>query len=143
MNPKSKFQLFAVPLVLVLAALALPFLAPTYYVQFAAKILLMGMLAMALNLVVGFGGMVSLCHATFFGLAGYVLALASPEGQAASVWLTLPLAMIVCGLVAFVIGLLSLRTRGIYFIMVTLAFAQMAYFVVHDTGIGGDRKSVV
>ncbi len=137
MHHSSKLQTLALPLVIVLAAIALPFLAPTYYVQFASKILLMGMLAMALNLVVGFGGMVSLCHAAFFGLAGYVLALASPEGQAASVWLTLPLAMIVCGLVAMVIGALSLRTRGIYFIMVTLAFGEMLFYLFHDTKIGG------
>ena len=59
--------------VLVLAALAfavaLPFFAPGYYVQFASKAMLMGMLALSLNLVVGFGGLVSLCHAAFFGLA--------------------------------------------------------------------------
>jgi branched-chain amino acid transport system permease protein len=136
-NHPTKWRLSAVPVVLILAALALPFLAPTYYVQFASKILLMGMLAMALNLVVGFGGMVSMCHAAFFGLAGYVLALASPEGQAASIWLTLPLAMIVCGLVALIIGALSLRTRGIYFIMVTLAFGEMLFYLFHDTKIGG------
>ena len=137
MNARAKFQAIALPLALVLAAIALPFLAPTYYVQFASKILLMGMLAMALNLVVGFGGMVSMCHAAFFGLAGYVLALASPEGSAASIWTTLPLTMIVCGLAALIIGALSLRTRGIYFIMVTLAFGEMLFYLFHDTRIGG------
>jgi branched-chain amino acid transport system permease protein len=136
-NAQAKIKKFALPLALLLAAIALPFLAPTYYVQFASKILLMGMLAMALNLVVGFGGMVSMCHAAFFGLAGYALALTSPEGSAASIWTTLPLAMIACGLVAFVIGSLSLRTRGIYFIMVTLAFGEMLFYLFHDTKIGG------
>ena len=63
-------------------AIALPLLVPTYYVQFATKVLIMGLLAMALNLVVGFGGLVSLCHAAFFGLAGYVLALAAPQYEA-------------------------------------------------------------
>jgi branched-chain amino acid transport system permease protein len=134
---RGNFQTYAVPLVLVVAAVALPFLAPTYYVQFGAKILLMGMLAMALNLVVGFGGLVSLCHAAFFGLAGYILALASPQGEGASIWLTLPLAMAVCGFAALVIGALSLRTRGIYFIMVTLAFGEMLFYLFHDTKIGG------
>ena len=75
------------------AAIALPFLVPTYYVQFSAKALIMGMLAMALNFVVGHGGLVSLCHAAFFGLAGYVLALLSPRYDAASILLTLPLAV--------------------------------------------------
>ena len=72
------------------AAIALPFVVPNYYVQFASKALILGVLAMALNLVVGQGGLVSLCHAAFFGLAGYVLALMSPKYDAASLLLTLP-----------------------------------------------------
>lgn len=119
------------------AALALPALAPTYYVQFAAKALLMGLLALSLNLVVGFGGLVSLCHAAFFGLAGYVLGLVTPEGEGASIWWSLPAAMAAAGLVAAAIGALSLRTRGIYFIMVTLAFGEMLFYLFHDTQIGG------
>jgi branched-chain amino acid transport system permease protein len=119
------------------AAIALPFLAPTYYVQFGTKVLLMGLLAMALNFVVGFGGLVSLCHAAFFGLAGYVLALLAPRYEPASLLLTLPLAVGAAALAALVIGALSLRTRGVYFIMVTLAFGEMLFFLFHDTKIGG------
>jgi branched-chain amino acid transport system permease protein len=127
--------------ILIIAALALavalPFFAPNYYVQFASKAMLMGMMALSLNLVVGFGGLVSLCHAAFFGLAGYMLAFMSPEGAGASVWLSLPVALLVVGAVAAVIGALSLRTRGIYFIMVTLAFGEMLFYFFHDTKIGG------
>jgi branched-chain amino acid transport system permease protein len=101
-------------------AVALPFFAPGYYVQFASKAMLMGMLALSLNLVVGFGGLVSMCHAAFFGLAGYMLAFQTPVGLAAAV-----------------IGALSLRTRGIYFIMVTLAFGEMLFYFFHDTKVGG------
>ena len=119
------------------AALALPFVAQTYYVQFATKVLLMGLLAMALNFVVGFGGLVSLCHAAFFGLAGYVLALTAPQYAPASIWTTLPLAVAAAALAAAAIGALSLRTRGVYFIMVTLAFGEMLFFLFHDTKIGG------
>ena len=119
------------------AALALPFVAQTYYVQFAAKVLLMGLLAMALNFVVGFGGLVSLCHAAFFGLSGYVLALAAPQYAPASIWTTLPLAVAAAAIAAATIGALSLRTRGVYFIMVTLAFGEMLFFLFHDTKIGG------
>ena len=119
------------------AAVALPFLASGYYVQFATKVLLMGVLAMALNLVVGFGGLVSLCHAAFFGLAGYVLALAAPQYEPASLWTTLPLSVAAAALAALVIGAFSLRTRGVYFIMVTLAFGEMLFFLFHDTKIGG------
>ena len=123
--------------VVIAAAVALPFVAQTYYVQFATKVLLMGLLAMALNFVVGFGGLVSLCHAAFFGLAGYVLALTAPQYAPASIWTTLPLAVAAAALAAAAIGALSLRTRGVYFIMVTLAFGEMLFFLFHDTKIGG------
>jgi branched-chain amino acid transport system permease protein len=97
----------------------------------------MAILAIALNLVAGFGGLVSLCHAAFFGLAGYTLALASPKYEAAPMWATLPLAMGVAAAAALIIGALSLRTRGVYFIMVTLAFGEMLFSFLHDTDIGG------
>jgi branched-chain amino acid transport system permease protein len=118
-------------------AIVLPFFIPTYYVQFISKALIMGVLAMALNLVVGHAGLVSLCHAAFFGLAGYVLALLSPRYEAASFLLTLPLAMLASAAAALVIGALALRTRGIYFIMVTLAFGEMLFFFFHDTKVAG------
>lgn len=121
----------------VMMAILLPFFAPNYYVQFAAKAMLMGMLALSLNLVVGFGGLVSLCHAAFFGLAGYMLGFLTPESTGASLWVSLPLALIAVSAVAAVIGALSLRTRGIYFIMVTLAFGEMLFYLFHDTRIGG------
>jgi branched-chain amino acid transport system permease protein len=116
---------------------ALPLVAPGYYVQFASKAILMAMLALSLNLVVGYGGMVSLCHAAFFGLAGYMLGFMTPEAAGASVWIALPAALLVVGAVAALIGALSLRTRGIYFIMVTLAFGEMLFYLFHDTRIGG------
>lgn len=119
------------------AALALPHLTAGYYLQFAAKVMLMGILAMSLNLAVGFGGLVSLCHAAFYGLGGYALALASPKYDPASLWLTLPLAVAVSAAAAAVIGALSLRTRGVYFIMVTLAFGQMLFYLFFDTQFAG------
>ena len=118
-------------------ALALPFVTPTYYAQFAAKVMLVGLAAMALNLVVGFGGLVSMCHAAFFGLAGYALALLSDKYDPASLPLTLAAAIGIAMAAALVIGALSLRTKGIYFIMVTLAFGEMLFFLFHDTTIGG------
>lgn len=124
-------------LVLLVAAIALPYLAPIYYTQFAAKVLILGILAMALNLVVGFGGLVSMCHAAFYGIAGYVLALAAPKYEAASLWLTLPLAICAASAAALVIGALSLRTRGVYFIMVTLAFGEMLFYLFHDSKFAG------
>lgn len=120
-----------------LCAVALPFAVSTYYVQFATKALLFGILAMSLNLVVGYGGLVSLCHAAFFGIAGYTLAIATPKYDPASLWLTLPLAVFVSGAAAAVIGALALRTRGIYFIMVTLAFGEMLFYLFHDSKFSG------
>jgi branched-chain amino acid transport system permease protein len=137
MTSRSSIPRFAGLLLLAAAAVALPHLVSTYHVQFATKILIMAILAIALNLVVGFAGLVSLCHAAFFGLGGYTLALASPKYEAASIWLTLPLAMAVAGLAALIIGALSLRTRGVYFIMVTLAFGEMLFSLFHDGEIGG------
>ncbi len=128
------------PLVLVVLlaiALALPFVVPTYYVQFASKALIMGILAMALNLAVGHGGMVSLCHAAFFGLSGYMLALLTPGYDPASLLVTLPVAVLASAVAALLIGALALRTRGVYFIMVTLAFGEMLFFLFHDTDIAG------
>jgi branched-chain amino acid transport system permease protein len=137
MFPSSGKGMNAVILATLAFAVALPFFAPGYYVQFASKAMLMGMLALSLNLVVGFGGLVSMCHAAFFGLAGYMLAFQSPEGSGASIWLSLPVALLAVGAVAAVIGALSLRTRGIYFIMVTLAFGEMLFYFFHDTKVGG------
>jgi branched-chain amino acid transport system permease protein len=136
-NGLLRLRAWLVPAAFLILATALPFFIPTYYVQFISKALIMGMLAMALNLVVGHGGLVSLCHAAFFGLAGYVLALASPRYDAASFLLTLPLAVLASALAALVIGALALRTRGIYFIMVTLAFGEMLFFFFHDTKVAG------
>jgi len=89
-------------------------------------------------MLVGATGLVSLGHAAFFGVAGYVVALLAPDRNAgATLWTSLPLAVAVSALLALAIGALALRTRGVYFIMVTLAFSQMVYFVFHDTKLAG------
>lgn len=134
----SRSRNLAVAAAIILVALALlPFVAEKFAVQFATRILIMAIFAMSLNLLVGQAGLVSLGHAAFFGIAGYCLALSSPQYQAANFWTSLPLAMIAVGMLALVIGALVLRTGGVYFIMATLAFSQMLYFLLHDTGIAG------
>ncbi len=125
-----------------LALVLLPWFAEKYYIQLFTKMMIMAIFAMSLDLLVGYTGLVSLGHAAFFGLAGYVLAFAAPQYQAANLWLSLPLAMAVSGLLALAIGVLVLRTSGIYFIMVTLAFAQMVFFVFHDTKIAGGADGI-
>ena len=133
----------AIAAVVIVAALVLlPFVAEKFTVQFVTRILVMAMFAMSLNLLVGQAGLVSLGHAAFFGIAGYCLALLSPQYQAASFWTSLPLAMIAAGVLALAIGALVLRTSGVYFIMATLAFAQMIFFLLHDTGIAGGSDGI-
>jgi len=119
-----------------------PLFGGTFYVQLFVKVMIMAIFAMSLDLLIGYTGLVSFGHAAYFGLAGYALALMGPQYEAANLWWTLPAAMAVCALFALLTGLLVLRTKGIFFIMVTLAFAQMLYFVFHDTKIGGGSDGI-
>jgi branched-chain amino acid transport system permease protein len=116
---------------------ALPFFATPYYVGLVTTAMIGAMLALAVHLLVGATGLVSLGHGAFYGLAAYVVYLVSPEGAARPIWQTLPAAMAAAGLAALLIGSLALRTRGFFFLMVTLAFGQMIFFVFHDTKLGG------
>jgi branched-chain amino acid transport system permease protein len=98
------------------------------------RIVILAMAAVSLNLIMGFGGMVSFGHAAYLGIGGYVVGILAHEGIGSG-FIQWPLALIVSALFALVIGALSLRTRGVYFIMITLAFAQMIYYV----GVSLDR----
>ena len=115
----------------------LPLAATPFYVGLVTTAMIAAMLALSLQLLVGATGLVSLGHGAFYGLAAYVVFLLSPEGAAKPMWITLPIAMAAAGMAALVIGALSLRTRGFFFLMVTLAFGQLIYFVFHDTKLGG------
>jgi branched-chain amino acid transport system permease protein len=109
-----------------------------FYISFGARVLIYAMAAASLNLVLGYGGMVSFGHAAFFGAGGYVVGILAAEGVR-SAWIAWPAAVAVAALGALVIGALSLRTRGVYFIMITLAFAQMMYYIfVSLKDYGGD-----
>ncbi len=120
------------------ALLLFPLVGERFYLQLVAKIMLMAVFAMSLDLLVGFAGLVSLGHTGFFGIGAYALMLLSPHAAAASLWLTLPVAVAASALAALVIGLLVLRSGGVYFIMVTLAFTQMLYyFAIGQKGLGG------
>jgi branched-chain amino acid transport system permease protein len=124
-------------------ALALwPLVAGSFGVDLVTKTMIFAIVALSLELLVGTTGLVCFGQAAFFGLAGYAAVKLSPEGAAASVWWLLPVSMAVAAAYALFVGALSLRTRGVYFIMVTLAFAQMAYYVVHDTPLGGGTDGI-
>ena len=128
----------------VLALAAFPLVGEKFYIQFVTKVMIMAMFAMSLDLLVGYTGLVSLGHALPFGLAAYALMLLSPQYEAAGLWASLALSIGVAGVASAVVGLLVLRTSGIYFIMVTLAFGQMAYYYVHDSHYlgGSDGKYI-
>lgn len=129
-------------LALMLLMLALPTLlgalGQAFYIGFATRILIFALAASSLNLILGFGGMFSLGHAAFFGTGAYVAAICM-SADLSDVFIAFPLAMGVAGLFALLVGAISLRTRGVYFIMITLAFAQMAYYLfVSARAWGGD-----
>lgn len=127
------------------AALAFfPVVAGTFYLQLVAKIMIMAVFAMSLDLLVGYTGLVSLGHAAFFGIGAYALMLMSPQYEAADFWLSLTVAVGAAALAALIIGALVLRASGVYFIMVTLAFAQMFfYYATGSKVLGGSDGAYI
>ena len=122
-------------LLLPLLALALQ---DEFYVGVASRILIFALAATSLNLILGFGGMLSFGHAAFVGVGAYAVGILM-QGGVVSAWVALPAAMLVAGGFALVIGAICLRTQGVYFIMITLAFAQMLYYLmVSLKSYGGD-----
>ena len=120
-----------------LALLSFPFVGSDFYVQMVARMMILAIFAMSLDLLQGVTGLVSLGHAAYFGLAGYALAFITPAGEPASLWWTLPVAVAASALAALVIGFFVVRTQGIYFIMVTMAFAQMVFYLFFDNKLLG------
>ena len=106
----------------------------TFLMTLFTRIVILAIAAVSLNLIMGYGGMVSFGHAAYLGIGGYAVGILAHEGIASG-FVQWPVALLACALFALVIGALSLRTRGVYFIMITLAFAQMIYYV----GVGLDR----
>src|SRR4051794_35260580 len=127
---------FTVRNIFVLALLAMLALVPIYAaltghsfaVSLFTRIVILAMAAVSLNLIMGFGGMVSFGHAAYLGIGGYVVGILAKEGINAGL-IQWPLALLLSGLFALAVGALSLRTRGVYFIMITLAFTQLIYYV--------------
>jgi len=129
--------------VAVFAALALfPLVSGNYGVDFVTKIMVYAIFALSLELLVGATGLVCFGHAAFFGIGAYAAVLLSAESDPSNIAWLLPACVGTAAAYALVVGALSLRTKGVYFIMVTLAFAQMAYYVVHDTPLGGGTDGI-
>jgi branched-chain amino acid transport system permease protein len=130
------------PVAIACALALLPMFLSSYMQDLVLKIFIYAIFALSLELLVGTTGLISLGHAAFFGIAAYVTVLASPATEPGQIMLLLPLGVLAAGLYALFVGALSLRTKGVYFIMVTLAFAQMAFFVFHDTPVGGGTDGI-
>ncbi|HSX92327.1 MAG TPA: branched-chain amino acid ABC transporter permease [Hydrogenophaga sp.] len=144
----AKAQLEKLPrsiqFVLALGAIALavfpllPMDGGDFYLGMLSQMMILAIFAMSLDLLQGVTGLVSLGHAAFFGIAGYALAFLTPPDAPIALWWSLPLAAAGAGLAALIIGFFVVRTHGIYFIMVTMAFAQMVFYLVFDNkALGG------
>ena len=140
---KLSFNARNVVVVLVIAGLSL---LPVYsalsgnvfVMTLFTRIIIYALAAASLNLIMGYGGMMSFGHAAYLGIGGYAVGILAHEGIGSG-FIQWPVALITSALFALVIGALSLRTRGVYFIMITLAFAQMAYYVASGLSrYGGD-----
>jgi len=132
--------------ILVFALLAALVLLPVYaglggnlfLLTLFTRIVILALAAVSLNLILGYGGMMSFGHAAYLGIGGYAVGMLAHEGVTSG-FVQWPAALAASALFALVIGALSLRTRGVYFIMITLAFAQMAYYVFAGLArYGGD-----
>ncbi len=137
MNTRAAFTSFAFA-----ALLAYGFVASPFGIDLVTKIMVFALFALSLELLVGSTGLVCFGQAAFFGIGAYAAVKLSPaDGGASALWL-LPACVALAALYALAVGALSLRTKGVYFIMVTLAFAQMAYYVVHDTPLAGGTDGI-
>lgn len=131
-----------IPLLLLALLAAVPALAAgieqPFWIAFFARILIYAIAASALNLALGFGGLVSFGHALFLGVGAYAVGLCAHHGVGSG-WIHLMVAVIAAAVIGLVVGVISLRTSGMAFIMITLAFAQMGYFLlVSLKQYGGD-----
>jgi branched-chain amino acid transport system permease protein len=103
-------------------------LGESFYITLFSRIMIYGLAALGLNLILGYGGLISLGHALYIGIGAYTVGILSSHGIGSG-WLHLAAALAVGGVMAVLIGLVCLRTSGMAFIMITLAFTQMVYFV--------------
>ncbi len=141
MRPALNFRTI-VTVVLIAALVLLPLYTGLsgnrFLLTLFTRIVIMALAAVSLNLMLGYGGMMSFGHAAYLGIGGYAVGILAHEGVLNG-FVQWPVALAASALFALVIGALSLRTRGVYFIMITLAFAQMTYYTFAGLArYGGD-----
>lgn len=136
-TPRGRFTLFVFVLLAVLPPLTQA-LDQRYLLSIGTRVVIWAIAATSLNMILGYGGLVSFGHAAFFGIGGYAIGILSKNGIQDG-WVQWPVALIAAAAWAALVGALSLRTRGVYFLMITLAFAQLVYYL--SSGLeayGGD-----
>lgn len=137
--------------ILVLLCVSMPFLAPAieqdFYRDVMLRVMIFAIATISLNLIMGYGGMISFGHAVYLGVGGYAVGILSYHGIESG-WIQWPVGILGSGLLALIFGAICLRTKGVYFIMITLAFAQMIYFLSvsiekygSDDGLNIDARS--
>lgn len=141
-NAHARWVSHSVLAALVVVLAAFPWVAPAlgldYYVDFVRRILTVSIAALSLNFLIGRAGLVALGHAGFVGVGAYAV-VAMVEGGHSNAWLIWLVAAVAGFVVSGLIGLVAVRTRGVYFIMITLAFAQMLYYLAVSLRMwGGD-----
>src|SRR2546423_15512424 len=132
----------ALPIAIFLILTGIPLLATfkaeAYVLSLVTRVMIFAIAALALDLLIGYGALVSFGHAAFIGLGAYAVGILASHGINDAL-LSLPAALALSALFAFATGIVSLRTKGVYFIMITLAFGQMAYFTASSLApYGGD-----
>jgi branched-chain amino acid transport system permease protein len=157
-NREQKLNISFIALLFILPAVALSLDEP-FYITLMTKVVILAMAGVGLNLALGLGGLISFGHAAFFGIGGYAAGILATHymndelifsafgyeyfgtGNMLAIWIV---AMLVGAIAAIIIGYFSLRTKGVYFIMITLAFAQMIYYfaIAWPTYGGEDGLSI-
>ena len=136
-TPRGQFTLFVFVLLAVLPLLTQTF-DQRYLLSIGTRVVIWAIAATSLNMILGYGGLVSFGHAAFFGIGGYAIGILSKNGIQDG-WIQWPVALLAAAAWAALVGALSLRTRGVYFLMITLAFAQLVYYLSSGLeAFGGD-----
>ncbi len=109
-----------------------------FILSFVTRILILAIAALSLDLILGYGALVSFGHAAFMGIGAYAMGIMASHGVT-EIWIVFPFGLLACAVFALVTGAISLRTKGVYFIMITLAFGQMVFFTATSlSAYGGD-----
>jgi branched-chain amino acid transport system permease protein len=137
-NPRWLHKQYLLGMILCFALGLIPFWGEPFYMRLVSRFLIYGLCALSLDLILGYGGMVSFGHAAFLGTGAYTVGILSMHG-CESAWIAWPAAIAISAAAAAAIGAISLRTTGVYFIMITLAFAQMLFYLFSSLETyGGD-----